>query len=53
MPPPPFATEEALKTVGRIAHLEVERIYVGHGGPFTQEEVRTLARLLCQKGAKA
>lgn len=56
MPPSPFATEdmeEALRTVCRIARLEVERVYVGHGGPFTQEEVRALARLLCQKGAKA
>ncbi|KGQ22442.1 MBL fold metallo-hydrolase [Thermus filiformis] len=49
VPPPPFATEdmgEALKTVGRIARLEVERVYVGHGGPFRQEEVRALARRL-------
>jgi glyoxylase-like metal-dependent hydrolase (beta-lactamase superfamily II) len=49
VPPPPFATEdmgEAWKTVGRIARLEVERVYVGHGGPFRQEEVRALARRL-------
>jgi glyoxylase-like metal-dependent hydrolase (beta-lactamase superfamily II) len=36
-------TQEARRTVGKIARLGAQHIYVGHGSPTTLEAVRALA----------
>lgn len=39
-------TQEARRTVGKIARLEADTIFVGHGLPTTLEAVRALAQRL-------
>jgi len=39
-------TEQARRTVGKIARLEVEEIYVGHVPPTTKRAVMTLVEKL-------
>lgn len=39
-------TQEARRTVGKIARLEADTIFVGHGQPTSIEAVRALARKL-------
>lgn len=36
-------TQQARRTVGKIARLEAQKIYVGHGPPTTTQAVRALA----------
>lgn len=39
-------TQQARRTVGKIARLEAQKIYVGHGPPTTIQRVRALAEKL-------
>jgi hypothetical protein len=39
-------TAQARRTVGKIAQLEAEHIYVGHGPPTTKRAVKVLAERL-------